>query len=193
MNLGQTLITLGMFILLIMSVISANRMITENSQSQLQMQAIGSSASIANDLLLEIMNKPFDQNVANTTTTPWTEDATGDKLSSVLTAPTDTLGKWGCVARHLLTLPDSSFTGQYKSITLLKDIDDYDGYQRIVTYNGINGFVVNVKVYYVSATTPDVKRTTRSFYKKIEVTVSHPQYMTTAVDSVAIYSALASY
>ncbi len=55
MNLGQTLITLGMFILLIMSVISANRMITDNSQSQLQMQAIVSTASIANDLLLEIM------------------------------------------------------------------------------------------------------------------------------------------
>jgi hypothetical protein len=195
MNLGQTMITLGMFILLILSVISANRMILDNNQSQLQMQAIASTASIANDLLLEIMNKPFDQSVADTTTTPWTQDQTGTKITvtSSLTAPTDTLGKWGCVWRHLLTLPDSSYSGNYKSISFLKDVDDYDGYQRIVTYNGINGFVARVKVYYVNPTSPDVPRTVKSFYKKIEVSVTHPQYMNTITDSVAVYSALSSY
>ena len=52
MGLGQTMITLGMFILLIMSVISANRMINENLQAQLETQAMATSATLANDLHL---------------------------------------------------------------------------------------------------------------------------------------------
>jgi hypothetical protein len=207
MSLAQTMITLGTFILLIMTVISANQMINDNSKSQLKMQAIGSSAAIANDLLLEITSKPFDRKVvSDTTTTPWTQDATGAMVTNAtsstngLTTPSDSLGQWGCRARHLITLPDSSYNGQYKSITKLKDVDDYDGYQRTVTYNGISGFVLDVSVYYVSATIPDTKSTTRTFYKKIEITVSHPQYMTVEhnttgpdVSNTAVYSALVSY
>ncbi len=135
--------------------------------------------------------------MANTTTTPWTEDPTGQQqlYTSGLTAATDTLGQWGCVARHLLTLPDSSYTGNYKSITILKDVDDYDGYQRIVTNNGISGFVVSVKVGYVNASAPDtwLALNKKTFFKKVQVSVTQPQYMTTATDSVAVYSSLASY
>jgi hypothetical protein len=88
------------------------------------------------------------------------------------------------------SLPDSSYLGLYKSINAYSDIDDYNGYRRIVqadTSKGIRigGFVVTVRVMYVDpnlAPDPDTKDLIavdyQTFMKRIEVDVEHPQYLT---------------
>jgi hypothetical protein len=205
MNLGQTLLTLGMFVLLIMTVISANRLMMEDPVAALNARAVQASSSIANDLFREITSKPFDQNVVNprsdTTKLVWSQDSTGTMypylanfggVGTPATFDTTRLtayGKWSWGARRGLVLPDSSYIGSYKSITGLKDVDDYDGYRRIVDYdNTLKAFTLSVKVYYVLWATPDVQTTTRSVFKRIDVTVTQ-----TYLTDPAVYTAIVSY
>jgi hypothetical protein len=196
MSLGQTMITIGMLLLLIMSVISANRMINDNTTAQFQAQALASSATIANDLLLEIMNKHFDGKPYE----PYNAIAVGKDTTGglVTTDFTDTtsLGP-STTEAAACPLPDSSYVGSYKSITAYNDVDDYNGYRRIVNFNGINGFVVNVVVYYVTSSAPDNKTGSKTTFKKIQVTVSHPLYLiydsTPGANNAAVYTAIASY
>lgn len=181
MGLGQTMITLGMFILLIMSVISANRMINENLEAQLQTQALATSATLANDLLLEILSTRFDASsdtLGSQATTAWTDAASlGPNATEVANCPQ----------------PDSSYTGAFRSIAAYSDVDDYNGYRRIVTANGITGFNLNVLIYYVASGTPDTKTTSRTNFKRVQVTVTQAQFLTTALKNVPVYTAVASY
>jgi hypothetical protein len=175
------MITLGMFILLIMSVISANRMINENLQAQLQTQAMATSATLANDLLLEILKTRFD--------------ASSDTLGSQSTTAFTDAGSLGPNATEVANCPqpDSSYTGAFRSIAAYSDVDDYHGYRRIVTANGITGFKLDVVVYYVASGTPDTKTTSSTFFKRVQVTVTHDQFLTTALKNVPVYTAVASY
>ena len=181
MNLGQTMITMGMFILLVMSVISANQMLVQNQETSFQTEALTESATIANDLFAEIESKSFDEYADNSGTQP----------QGVFEAPGGS--DWG--PKSAFPLPDSSYNGNYKSITspAYDDADDYNGYTRIVgadTTNGIRigGYLLTVRVFYVDPSNPDVKVNYQTYFKRIEVDVQHPQYLSTMT-----YSSLMSY
>ena len=161
MNLGQTMITSGMFVLLVMSVISANRMLVENTELTLQAEAMELSSTIAEDLIAEASFKKFDVTVPDGDMGfmyPWDFGTCGP-------SPTE---------RSLVPLPD---TEPFKSLSTFNDFDDYDGYRRIVNAGGISGFVVNSYVYYVDEYNPDLPSYWQTYYKKMEVRVSHPQYI----------------
>jgi hypothetical protein len=189
MNLGQTMLTAGMLMLLVVTVISANRMINENTQAQYQTEALTTSASLANDLLLEIMSKKYDTY----------SDTLGYQSSSSFSAYLGT--GWGpnSAERTSCPLPDSSDTDAFKSLNTYNDVDDYDGYSRttLVTgglwgQNGVR-FHVTVVVFYVNPGTPDTKTTSRTFFKRVAVTVQQDQYLNTGLGNAAVYTALASY
>lgn len=178
------MITIGMFTLLMMTVISANRILIENTEAELQTEALMPSSVLANALLQEIMRKPFDQRVViDTTVTPWRQDTTGTKVTTESGLSIYQGSRWG--VRTLITLPDTS----YQSISGLRDIDDYDGYVRFVRWNNMI-ITLTVQVHYVEYTTPDpaVIPTSQQFFKKVKVTVRHPQ-----LDSPQVYQAIASY
>jgi hypothetical protein len=186
------MITLGMFILLIMSVISANRMLMENTTAQLQTEALASSSVIASDLLQEILSKPFDEKVViDEGATPWVQDTTGTKVTVETNLSPSDGSQWG--VRSLITLPDSSYTGNYNSKTGLKDIDDYDDYNRIVDQGNIKGFTVAVVVDYVVWTSPDVPTSTKTWFKSVKITVSHPLYLTSDNKMIPVFQAIATY
>jgi hypothetical protein len=183
------MLTAGMLMLLIMSVISANRMISENTLAEFQTQALATSASLANDLLLEIMSKKYDA----------FSDTLGGQASSSFSVYLGT--GWGPKAteRSNCPLPDSSDVGAFNSIAAYNDVDDYDGYSRtalakggIFGTNGIR-FHLTVVVYYVNAATPDTKTTGPTFFKRIAVTVQQDQYLNADLSNIAVYAALASY
>jgi hypothetical protein len=171
MNLGQTMITMGMFVLLVMSVISANRMLMQNSETGLQTEALTESSTIANDLFAEAQSKKFDKN----------DNGSGTQSPGEFTAPGGT--DWG--PSHAFPLPDSTYYGHSAlSIDTLKydDVDDYNGYTRIVgadSTNGIRigGYLVTVRVFYVNPSNPDVTVSYQTNFKRIEVDVEHPQYL----------------
>ena len=189
------MLTAGMLMLLIMTVLSANRMINENTAAQFQTEALATSASLANDLLLEIMGKKFDG----------LSDSLGSQATSAFSPY---LGShWGPTPTETAacSLPDSSDTGAFNSMAAYNDVDDYDGYSRTARVTGgmfgSNGirFHLTVVVYYVSPGTPDTKTTGPTFFKRITVTVQQDQYLRDevmpegTVRNRAVYSALASY
>ena len=187
MNLGQTMITMGMFVLLVMSVISANRMLLQNTEVNLQTEALNESAIIANDFFQEALGKKFDAHA----------DSSGTQGPFEFSSPSGgTPGDWGPSSEEssaVGALPDSSYLANYRSKLAYNDVDDYRGYTRIVsadTSGGIRigGFLVTVRVFYVTSTYPDIAVNYQTNFKKIEVDVEHPQYL-----QKVTYTSLMSY
>jgi hypothetical protein len=187
MNLGQTMITMGMFVLLVMSVISANRMLVQNAETGLQTEALTESATIANDLISEIQSTLFDERVDTTRTNQNPADFSFPQAGAF---------EWGPSSAELAAvgpLPDDNSHGQYRSVNAFDDVDDYNGYTRIVnadTLNGIRigGYLVTVRVFYVDPNNPDVAINAQTNVKRIEVDVEHPIYLPKIT-----YSSLMSY
>jgi len=124
---------------------------------------------------------------------PWSQNT--DTVKTKATVESDLSvsdgSQWG--VRSLITLPDRSYTGNYKSKMGLKDIDDYDGYTRIVDTDDIKGFTVAVVVDYVVYTSPDVPTTTKTWFKRVKITVTHPQYLTSDNKMIPVFTAMATY
>ena len=198
MNLGQTMITMGMFVLLIMSVISANRMLVENAESGFETIALSESAIIANDLFQEAQGKLFDH-LIDVVTYP-----DGDQPPSLFSSPTGgspSTSEWGpsnAERTAVGSLPDSSYLGKYRSIDAYDDVDDYNGYTRIVnadTSNGVRlvGFKVTVRVFYVNPPDLDVEVNSQTIVKRIEVNVTNKKYFPENIREIGItYSSLMS-
>lgn len=160
MNMGQTMITSGMFVLLVMSVISANRMLVEDAETTYQAEAFELSATVAEDLMAEASAKMFDVY----------DDGTGTQ--SYLD-----FGDCGAAAdeaAYVSPLPDKY---PFKSVAGFDDFDDYDGYTRIVDAGSISGFKVRAFVYYIDPAYPDIPSYWSNYFKKMEVRVSHPKYI----------------
>jgi hypothetical protein len=182
MNLGQTMITMGMFILLVMSVISANRMLIQNTETSLQTEALTESATLASDLFSEAQGKKFDAN----------DDGSGTQPQGMFTSPGG--AGWGPVSAF--PLPDSSYYGhvpQSIGSSSYTALEAYNGYTRYVdadTTNGIRigGFRLTVRVFYVDPSNTDVPVNHQTYFKKIEIDVEHPQYL-----PKLSYSSLMSY
>ena len=173
MNLGQTMITMGMFVLLVMSVISANRMLVQNTETGLQTEALTESATIANDIFQEIQSKKFDALVDTSRTNQSAVEFSRPLEGEVGWGPSD--------AERILagSMPDNNGSGKYRSVNAYDDVDDYNGYTRIVnadSANGIrlDGFLVSVRVFYVDSLMVEVHHRTRD--KGIVVTVKNEQY-----------------
>lgn len=183
MNMGQTMITTGMFVLLVMSAVSANRMLTQNAEITLQTEAAEISASVAEDLMAEASAKLFDRyDDGSGTQYPWDFGDCGPSSweYSQIPVPADTL---------------NPTTGLFKSADTFSDFDDYDGYQRKVTAGGISGFLVKSYVYYVDEYAPDIPSYWQSYFKRMEVRVSHPLYIVNNEGSPIeiIYTTLLTY
>jgi len=160
------MITSGMFVLLVMSVISANRMLVEDAEITYQAEAYELSASIAEDLMAEASAKLFDVYDNGTgTQNSWEFGSCGASTSE---------------AQYVSPLPDVSLLPDrppFKSVAGFDDFDDYNGYSRIVDAGSISGFKVRVSVYYIDPAYPDMPSYWSSYFKKMEVRVSHPKYI----------------
>jgi hypothetical protein len=186
MNLGQTMITMGMFILLVMSVISANRMLMQNAETALQTEALKESATIANDIFAEAQSKAFDHFVDEVAY------PTGNQPQGTFSAP----GSAGWGPLNMFALPDTScYAHAPRSVASVAytSVEAYNGYTRYVdadTINGIRigGYRLTVRVAYVEPANPDVAVNYQTFFKRIEVDVEHPQYLPKLT-----YSSLMSY
>jgi hypothetical protein len=187
MNLGQTMITMGMFVLLVMSVISANRMLVQNTETGLQTEALTESATIANDLFQEIQSQKFDAHVDTSRT---------NQAESEFSEPRDGANEWGpSNAERTLagSMPDDNGSGEYRAILAYDDVDDYNGYTRVINVDSANGiriggFLVTVRVFYVAISNSDVAVDYQTNFKRIEVGVEHAQYL-----PKVLYSSLMSY
>ena len=204
MSLGQTMISAAFFVLLTVAVLSANKLILENTKYYLQEEAIEQASNFANALIGEILTKKFDSQV----TLDGTGKITGPYNSSNLPWPT------GTSSSHSASLFDASLganataesnvmpggnpdVAPYKSIPgsgtyCFDDVDDYNNYERTANTSDISGYHLKVKVYYISKNNPNVPIVAyggQTYYKRIDVTVDHPLYLPNKLT----FSATATY
>jgi hypothetical protein len=163
MNLGQTMLMILFFGILIVMFTNAFRTLNDADVQVLTAEAYKTAADLGQSLMSEILTKKFDQ---NSTPTALQTDYT------VFTSPSS-LGPDG--AGEQITLPDRY---PYKSISTYNDVDDYKGYTRLTdSTSGLNGFKDSVIVYYVQMTNPPTVYSGKWWTKRIEVWVTNTQYL----------------
>jgi hypothetical protein len=172
MNTGQMLLVLGALVLLSMVSISINSMIINKTSTMLEAEADLNAVSLAQSMLDEIMKKSYD---AATAGGAKVFDSTAFTIATGLGPNASESG--------LVSLPDSlartgstppSIDSMFRSDKYYNDVDDYNGYKRIAYSTTMGNFNIIDTVLYVTEADPNVKSSTQTFYKKVVVTVRHP-------------------
>lgn len=156
MNTGQMLLTTGAMVLLGSTIFTVNKN-TLNTEQYLQNTAVGVYAvSFATSNIEKAIGLAFDEN---------SKDSCID--IGLFTAPAN-LG------------PDASHNEKIGIDTNYNDFDDYNHYSRQDTIRGVDLLTTRDSVYYVGATTPDIRSTIATYFKRMDIKV----YGTTGGDTV---------
>ena len=143
--MGQIMLVLGAFTLLIFLTMTVNQAISNRMDDTFQAEAVIAATSIAQSMLTEVAERAFDD--------------------SALVYPADTTGQLTPVYA-LGPEPGETFANGG-----FDDIDDFKGFVRTDTI--VNGaFTTTVDVCYIDPLSPESILMLRSFYKKITVTVT---------------------
>jgi hypothetical protein len=79
-------------------------------------------------------------------------------------------------------------TAPFQSQIKFNDIDDYNNYSRIVASPHLGNFTVVDTVYYVQGANLDVQSSVQTWYKKIVVTINHPNlYKPVVMKSLVVF------
>lgn len=73
--------------------------------------------------------------------------------------------------------PGQLDTLPYLSLRKFNDVDDYQGYGRLAKSPHLGNFIVHDSVYYVLESNYDSPSTVQTWFKKVEVTVTHPNLL----------------
>ena len=168
MGMGQTIIAVGVLVLVSIAILSMNRLVTDKDQQYYDKKAIEQSAILANALLDEISRKKFDSTVDTA--------YVGYKASSTFDA-SGSLGPSAAASNYVNPSGNPDSYVPHRSVTPLyfDDVDDYKGYVRTDSSGSLLGFRLWVDVNYV--TTSGTVTSSRTYYKKVDVYVSNTRYM----------------
>ena len=168
MGLGQTMLTAGLLVLLIMITISANKMLMDSSMTAYESESINIAADLANSLITEATRKKFDEGQANYGTLGVNAFTTASSFGPES-------------GEALTTVPD---VAPFQSVLKFDDVDDYHGYSRIVDGQSLKGFKITAKVSYVTLSSQHIVNTTsKTALKRLDVTIEHSLYMPMRPDS----------
>ncbi len=79
-------------------------------------------------------------------------------------------------------------TAPFKSLYKYNDVDDFNGYYRIVKSPDLGNFYVRDSVYYVLPSGLDTYSASQTYFKAIRVTVSHPNlYRPVVLKSLIVF------
>jgi MSHA pilin protein MshD len=145
--MGQTLLVLGALVVLSLAVLSANQLMLEKLTASYDTQATVAAISLAQAEIDEIQRKDFDEN----------------SIAKRIYYATD-------MTPVSLLGPDAGETSR----SLYDDVDDYNNDSTVVSTATLDNFTEQCKVEYVTEADPDVVSSTQTFYKRITVTVTHP-------------------
>ncbi|RKY61838.1 MAG: hypothetical protein DRP95_02325 [Candidatus Latescibacterota bacterium] len=147
MQTGQTLLVLGAFVLLSTIVLSMYRALLENQDAVDEAQYGIPAIALAQSVIEEASAKAFDEEVTGTPP---------PNLPEGFTHPSSLGPESG---EHY---PD------------FDDVDDYNGLDIQDTTSVGAVYNITASVYYVDSSDPDNSVSYRTFYKRIDVTVSSP-------------------
>jgi hypothetical protein len=151
------MILLGTFMLM------ANGLLLENSIAADMNEYYLTAMSLAQSVIDEAKTKAFDQKTVSGPVT--SKDS--------LTSPSN-LTREG--SGEVVPVPDTLTSQGFLSSINFNDVDDYNGYRRLVNTPRTNGYMLAAAVRYVSSTYPDSASSTMSYSKKMTVTVTSPYF-----------------
>jgi len=168
MNLGQVLLIIGALTLFSIVSLSVNSLILSKTTAFYQTEAQLTGISVAQSMLDEIMTQGYDS-----------ASVTGIRIwDSTKFTPSGRFGPEtspGINEITAVTLPESPDTlTSYSSVRKYNDIDDYNNYKRYYYSSALGLFAVIDSVFYVQESNPDQKSSYQTYFKKIIVTVRHP-------------------
>lgn len=169
---GNLLITVGALSLLGLLILSTGSNLLNNNVTITESEVVITGVSLAQSLIDEIKTKNFDQN----------------EVSGTIDSPNDLSQVLGPDSGENIGLPDTSSTHSFNSHSVYNDIDDYNGYTRIVDTDIAENYTINCTVNYVQVTNPDNASGTRTYCKRIIVTVTSPFFST--LPSIVMRSAI---
>jgi hypothetical protein len=156
MGKGETLVTLGAVVMLTMTAINVNNSFTENSEYFNKTKFGLESIAIANSVIEEASQLPFDEESWDSTIV--------EKLATDMTPVADLGVDWG-----------------ETDISTFDDFDDFHNYTRMDTTMQ-NTYEISCFVHYINPSYPDSAIGNRSLYKKLTVSVKN----TLTSDSLAL-------
>ena len=156
MGTGQTMLTAMFLVLLTVLMIAANQLLINSTQNSLESLASDEGMDAANQLMMEIVQKKFDANV-------YYSSYESSYNFIFIQQPS-----------HSISLPDAA---PFQSVAAYTSINEYNGYRRKVDGPNIKGFTDSVAVYYVSRTNMTSASYTQTYYKRIDIVVTHPTYL----------------
>ena len=144
-SIQQFLVIGGLFLLGIL-ILNTNKANSISSDQIYNNEAVIAGTGAGQTLINQILSKAFDEKTVTSAVT---------KISDL--TPAAKLGK---------------DTGE-NSITEFNDVDDYDSYSDTETIGRLGDFDIKISVYYVTYNSPDVKSSTATFLKRIDVAVTN--------------------
>lgn len=178
MNSGQSFLIIGAFAILSTMTLNVNGSLVDTSTVGLEMEATLDAISIAQTMMDEILTQDFDQKTIGdarvtsatdlTSSVNFGHDGSGEQIN----------GDHGI---------DTSSTGGFESRTKFNDVDDYNGYTRKTWNPRFGWFTVGIRVSYVNEDNPSEALSNQTFYKRITVTVAHPNLVKDSRNNVIPY------
>jgi hypothetical protein len=144
MNSGHMYLTIAALILLSNLILNVHKANTERLIATYTSESVIDASGLAQSIIDMIQSKAFDENTV--TAAAWELD----QLTAV--------NKVG---------PES---GEYKH-TDFDDIDDYNNYSTRISLERMGDFDIDVKVFYVSFPNTQIKSSTITYSKKIELSI----------------------
>jgi len=142
----QSMLAIGSLFLLSLVSLNFNSALLQSNTAELENKVYLTAFSLADDVIEEIKQKSFDEKTVVFPT-----------VNPLTLTPSGSLGPEG---------------GEI--YPFYNDIDDYNNFTRDADAPHSEKYHISTKVYYVSETNPDIKSSTQTFYKKVDVTVSSP-------------------
>lgn len=153
------LLTIGGVILLSTFVLYANGLLFDNARIASDNEYVITAIALGQSVIDEAKMKAFDENtVTGTVSSP------GGLTNAYL------LGREG--GGEVVSIPDTAGVHGAASFATFDDIDDYDGYIRIVNTPRAENYRIATTVAYASETFPDSAKSVQTYCKKMTVTVT---------------------
>jgi len=169
---GNLLITLGAMSLVGLLILTTINGLSNNEMTISESEIVITGVSLAQSLIDEIKTKAFDQ----------------VEITGTINSPNDLSSSLGPETGENISMPDTSGNQVFASLTTYNDVDDYNGYSRLVNTDIAENFLLTCQVQYVSVSNPENVSGSRTFCKRISVTVTSPFFST--LPSVQIRSAV---
>ena len=177
MNLGQMLLVVGAVAMLATLTVSINSTILQAYVVSYDSEATIDAISIGQTMIDEILTQRFDSLTAATQIVKWPS----------LCAPPSRLGPDRPIEKDSVHSPEID---PFRSKEFYDDIDDYNHYSRVVNTPHLGKFTVKDTVYYVPESNFDdtTKTTMQTWYKRIVVTIGHPNlYRPVVMKSMVVF------